>query len=345
LSASNPILRGYLAGTDCRWDIIAASVDCRTREERGLEKIAAQSSGSEAKFGPINKSRYGSISSYLSDCSLTSNYNDIPLVHDEETYKILKDAGINDLMAKHVAHLFIRDTVSLFSEKVHQDDEKETDHFENIQSTNWQTMRFKPPPVDSEIGWRVEFRPCELQMTDFENAAVACFVVLLTRVILSYGYNLLVPISKVDENMKRAQRMDAVKEEKFYFRTNITTTCTEVNTEPTIKEMTIDEIMNGSSAKNFPGLVPLVQDYLRNIEVDTDTMCTLSRYLIYIQRKSQCQMMTNARFIRNFVQSHPEYQKDSVISERMSYDLLTLIDRIEKGEIPLCDALSTGPKK
>ena len=68
-------------------------------------------------------------------------------------------------------------------------------------------------------------------------------------------------------------------------------------------EMTIDEIMNGSSAKNFPGLVPLVQDYLRNIEVDTDTMCTLSRYLIYIQRKSQCQMMTNARFIRNFVQS------------------------------------------
>ena len=91
-----------------RWDIIAASVDCRTREERGLEKIAAQSSGSEAKFGPINKSRYGSISSYLSDCSLTSNYNDIPLVHDEETYKILKDAGINDLMAKHVAHLFIR---------------------------------------------------------------------------------------------------------------------------------------------------------------------------------------------------------------------------------------------
>ena len=98
----------YLCTFFKRWDIIAASVDCRTREERGLEKIAAQSSGSEAKFGPINKSRYGSISSYLSDCSLTSNYNDIPLVHDEETYKILKDAGINDLMAKHVAHLFIR---------------------------------------------------------------------------------------------------------------------------------------------------------------------------------------------------------------------------------------------
>ena len=47
--------------------------------------------------------------------------------------------------------------------------------------------------------------------------------------------NVLLLFYLVDENMKRAQRMDAVKEEKFYFRTNITTTCTEVNTEPTIK--------------------------------------------------------------------------------------------------------------
>jgi hypothetical protein len=26
-------------------------------------------------------------------------------------------------------------------------------------------MRFKPPPANSEIGWRVEFRPCELQVS------------------------------------------------------------------------------------------------------------------------------------------------------------------------------------
>lgn len=83
-------------------------------------------------------------------------------------------------------------------------------------------MRFKPPPPNSEIGWRIEFRPCELQFTDFENAAICCFVVLLTRVILSYKYNILVPISKVDENMKRAQKRDAILNEKFYFRRNIT---------------------------------------------------------------------------------------------------------------------------
>ena len=94
-----------------------------------------------------------------------------------------------------------------------------------------QTLRFKPPPSNSPIGWRVEFRPCELQISDFENAAVVCFVVLLTRVILSYGYNLLIPISKVDENMKRAHKMDAITKEKFFFRTNITATCSTAGSE------------------------------------------------------------------------------------------------------------------
>lgn len=119
------------------------------------------------------------------------------MIYDEAIYNRLLKGGIDPLLAQHVAHLFIRDSVSLFSEKVHQNDEEDTDHFENIQSTNWQTMRFKPPPPNSSIGWRVEFRPCELQITDFENAAIVCFVVLLTRVILSYQLNFLIPISKV----------------------------------------------------------------------------------------------------------------------------------------------------
>ena len=42
--------------------------------------------------------------------------------------------------------------------------------------------RFKPPPAGaSDIGWRVEFRVMEVQMTAFENAAFSTFIVLLTR--------------------------------------------------------------------------------------------------------------------------------------------------------------------
>jgi len=39
LSAAAPIYRGYLADIDTRWQVIAGSVDDRTREERGLEPL------------------------------------------------------------------------------------------------------------------------------------------------------------------------------------------------------------------------------------------------------------------------------------------------------------------
>ncbi len=60
---------------------------------------------------------------------------------------------------------------------------------QNIQSTNWQSFRFKRPPPNSSIGWRVEFRPMEVMLTDFENAAYVVFIVLLTRAILSFKLN------------------------------------------------------------------------------------------------------------------------------------------------------------
>lgn len=37
LSANSPIYRGYLADVDARWNVISASVDDRTPEERGLK--------------------------------------------------------------------------------------------------------------------------------------------------------------------------------------------------------------------------------------------------------------------------------------------------------------------
>jgi glutamate--cysteine ligase catalytic subunit len=54
----------------------------------------------------------------------------VPLIYDKAIYEQLRDADIDHLLAQHIAHLFIRDSVSLFSEKVNQDDEQDTDHFE-----------------------------------------------------------------------------------------------------------------------------------------------------------------------------------------------------------------------
>jgi hypothetical protein len=48
----------------------------------------------------------------------------------------------------------------MFESRIEQlNDATEVEHFENIQSTNWQTVRWKPPPPrtkenDPHIGWR-----------------------------------------------------------------------------------------------------------------------------------------------------------------------------------------------
>ncbi|XP_025829413.1 glutamate--cysteine ligase [Agrilus planipennis] len=341
LSAASPIYRGFLTDVDCRWNVISASVDCRTEEERGLVPLKNN------KF-VINKSRYDSIDSYLSEVG--EKFNDVPLIYDEQIYNKLRENDIDHLLSQHIAHLFIRDTVSLFSEKVHQNDEVDTDHFENIQSTNWQTMRFKPPPPNSTIGWRVEFRPCEVQITDFENAAIVCFVVLLTRVILSYQLNFLIPISKVDENMQRAQKRNACREEKFWFRKNITTCVSppeanqycmqgKTNSDCDVYEpMTINEIINGKEGE-FPGLVPLINNYLTGMDVDADTHCTIQQYLKLIQQRASGNVLTTASWIRKFVLSHPDYKNDSKVTDTINYDLLNQLKQIQSGEVPCQELL------
>lgn len=264
--------------------------------------------------------------------------------------------GIDHLLAQHIAHLFIRDPLTLFEEKIHLDDANESDHFENIQSTNWQTMRFKPPPPNSDIGWRVEFRPMEVQLTDFENSAYVVFVVLLTRVILSYKLDFLIPLSKVDENMKMAQKRDAVRQGMFYFRKDIckggnalvdgcgsaqngTGTDTE---EYTL--MSIDTIINGKEGV-FPGLIPILNSYLESMEVDVDTRCTILNYLKLIKKRASGELMTVARWMREFIAQHPDYKQDSVITDEMNYSLIWRCNQIAQGQAECPELLGVGFNK
>lgn len=215
LSAASPAFRGYLTDVDCRWSVISGSVDDRTEAEiTGKDPLTGQ------ETRRIPKSRFDSVDLYIYPGNEV--YNDVPFVKDERYYDQLIKEGVDSLLAEHISHLFIRDPLVLFKEKVNIDDTKESDHFEvrgfailliflpisnilcffcilqNIQSTNWQTMRFKPPPANApEIGWRVEFRPMEVQLTDAENAAFVIFIVLITRLILSFNLDLLIPLSKV----------------------------------------------------------------------------------------------------------------------------------------------------
>ncbi|KAL9939413.1 hypothetical protein V8E36_001230 [Tilletia maclaganii] len=300
LTAASPVYRGWLADVDCRWNVISAAVDDRTLAERGLAPLPTEEERAKNCNGGgggcrmrMHKSRYDSVDSYLGtpNPAFRPEYNDNPLEVDEKIKERLMrpqsegGGGLDEHLASHLAHLFIRDPLVIFSERINQDDETSTDHFENIQSTNWQTMRFKPPPPGGVIGWRVEFRSMEVQVTDFENAAFSVFIVLLTRAIQSFGLNFYMPISKVDENMQRAHVRDAIHTRKFYFRkqvfrsrsrhasgtpvaqgenTGSDTQDREASPAPTpapvpieeeIAEFTLDELMNGkpSSRGDRPG--------------------------------------------------------------------------------------------
>ncbi|CCJ30240.1 unnamed protein product, partial [Pneumocystis jirovecii] len=333
LSAASPAYKGYLSDQDCRWNVISRSVDDRTSEEMGEKPLK------KSKY-IIQKSRYDSVDCYIAD-NLRNNpkYNDVKFVMNEEVRKKLIDNGVDELLANHISHLFIRDPLVIFSDLLIQDNKTESGHFENIQSTNWHAMRFKPPPPGTDIGWRVEFRTMEVQLSDFENAAYCIFINLLTRVISLYNLNLYIPISKVDENMDLAHHRTSVLTEKFWFRKNIfsfdsyspkTVVLCNDDTFDEYKKMTIHEIINGqnSGPDKFPGLSPLIRNYLDTINVSQEVKQILGKYLELIEKRASGEWQTTASWIRSFVRNHPNYQKDSVITQEINYDLIREAEKI-----------------
>ncbi|KAG6375363.1 glutamate-cysteine ligase-domain-containing protein [Boletus reticuloceps] len=377
LTAASPIWRGYLSDVDCRWNVIAGSVDDRTAEERGREPLK------ESEY-VIPKSRYDSVDLYISpDWNNRPAYNDTDVPYNKEMYTRLVDHGIDELLSKHMAHIFIRDPLVIFSETINQDDETSNDHFENLQSTNWQTLRFKPPPPKSPIGWRVEFRSMEVQLTDFENAAFAVFIVLLSRAILAFNLNFYIPISKVcrREYGKGAKR-DAVRQGKFFFRKNvlppgdITPTMStpsssgssspvewqdsippkerklrncfprpprqpmlvDTPVEDEYEEMSMEEIFNGKGA-TFPGLIGLVEAYLETLDTEPSERQQINKYVDLVRSRANGSLLTTAGWMREFVRSHPSYKFDSVVSQEMNYDLMIAVDEIERGVLRVPELL------
>lgn len=378
LTAATPIYKGFLVDTDVRWNQISRAVDDRTPEELGEKPL-------KNDRWRIPKSRYASNSTYISqDPRLRPEYMDPELIVDEKLKQKLLDGGMDDLLAIHFAHLFIRDPLVIFSEDLKTLDPEGANHFENLQSTNWQHMRFKPPPPDADIGWRVEFRSMEIQITDFENAAFSIFIVLITRAILSYNLNFYIPIPRTTENMETAHTRDAVTKSKFWFRkdplshhrsshatrlngtglhtsssttsfNNASGTSTPNLSRPPspplgpaqdeYTQMTISEIINGPSPYNqttksstaslpnrsspeFPGLLPLLDSYLSSLDLSIETRCHLARYLDFIGQRADGTLWTGAKWIREFVRAHPEYEGDSVVGEGVVYDLVRAVKEV-----------------
>eukprot|EP01090_Pellita_catalonica_P020654 TRINITY_DN7488_c0_g3_i1.p1 TRINITY_DN7488_c0_g3~~TRINITY_DN7488_c0_g3_i1.p1 ORF type:complete len:501 (-),score=102.23 TRINITY_DN7488_c0_g3_i1:53-1555(-) len=318
LTAASPFYRGYISDVDARWDVIAASVDDRTPAERGVDKNADPSE-------MIPKSRYGAISLFIAnDERLKDVYNDLTVKFDSEIFADLKARGFDERLSKHYAHLFIRDPLVIYEKRIDLDDAVDVDHFENIQSTNWQTVRFKPPPHGSDIGWRTEFRPMELQVTDFENAALIVFITLLTRALLAQKLNFYMPLSKVDANMKTAQKRNACLDGKFHWRKDNT------GDDDSVELMTINEILNGKDG--FKGIISRVEEYVASDNTfDGPARAATAKYFQLLKLRAAGKIQTTATWLRDQVIQHKAYKHDSVLTHEIVHDLIVKAENVLEG--------------
>ncbi|KAG8943312.1 hypothetical protein FRC04_002936 [Tulasnella sp. 424] len=114
LTAASPAYKGFLSDLDCRWELLSKCVDDRTKEEQ--------------KERQIPDSRWSHVRWYLTEEG--KKYNDIEMVYDEAAYEKLVEAGMDDILAKHFANLYIRDPLVVYTSRLEQDDEKSNEHFE-----------------------------------------------------------------------------------------------------------------------------------------------------------------------------------------------------------------------
>lgn len=372
LSAAAPVFKGYLVDQDVRWNVISGAVDDRTPYERGVAPLPGNGefggldveAGSEpvTKDGTpvrrVPKSRYDSVLVYLGSEGFKPEYNDVGAPVDEGILKTLLGT-MDEQLATHFAHLFIRDPLVLFSERVSSEPELGNDHFENIQLTNWQTLRFKPPapfkPGQTEVdptspGWRVEFRSMDIQITDFENAAYLVVVALLARALAKYRPNLYVPLSLVDENLKRAHRVDAATKGRFHWREetgldvasfkgyglewwsgdsgedhDLANGVARPAEEDSHAELSADEIINGLA--RTVGVVQLVTKFVA-LEFGRSGTELVGEYLRLVSARARGTVATNAHYMRQFVTTNQGYHQDSKVLDAVNYEWCVHVEEL-----------------
>jgi glutamate--cysteine ligase catalytic subunit len=131
LSAATPILKGQLAGTDTRWEVISQAVDDRTSAEDGSTSSDAAAAAAQRDprlvgggVARLAKSRYSSVSAFLgqrggaSEAAKLRRLNDVPVDFDQEAYSLLTTAGVDEALALHIAHLFVRDPLVIFDDAI-----------------------------------------------------------------------------------------------------------------------------------------------------------------------------------------------------------------------------------
>ena len=138
--------------------------------------------------------------------------------------------------------------------------------------------------------------------------------------------NLYLPISKVKENFDRAHEVDAVRKNKFWFRTNIFD-----EGEPQLEELTVDEILFGY--KQFPGIFNYVEEMMKvEMKENDEGKKILENIGNFFREIVTGKRLTLAQWIRQYIDQHPEYTHNSILPKKTMDDVLLTLYEISKGE-------------
>ena len=76
----------------------------------------------------------------------------------------------------------------------------------------------------------------DIALTDFENTALTIAVGMIANVINTFDLDFIIPISLVDENMKRAHNRDGLLNTKFWWKVPEASGEPTVSAEDTLRE-------------------------------------------------------------------------------------------------------------
>lgn len=332
LTRGSPIASGKLLNTETRWEMLEISVDCRTDEERGSLYIRSDDPERYPYGSRIPKSRFSPVDLFISNhASYRDEYNDIHVPIHDDSYSRLIDEDVDEKLARHISSLFVRDPVVSYNET----NEETFDDFENIQSSNWRSVRFKIPAekVNSNLqGWKVELRSMEMQATVFENTAFIYLGFLLSEAIILYNLNLYIPMSLVDTNFRRANKFVRAAKcfkkgqlsedvQEFYYRRNL-----KDSGKPVICSGTIRTIFLGDY--EYKGLLAYVYDVIDDKFKDKAEL--LKKYMKFIEDKLNNKYISLSEWIRRFVINHVDYKHDSIVHDSIIFDLTDTLLKIRK---------------
>jgi len=318
LTAATPFLRGLVADTDTRWQTFQQCWDDRREDE--LESIRnSRVSPSDMFIG----------SSFISDQAAEQAANDIHVPIHNPSMESLQAAGVDHVLSRHVAHLLARDAIAVVQNRLGVDDSVEADHWEQLQGTNWNNVRFKPPPQSSsstghEIGWRVEFRSPEVQLTDFENAGVVAVIRMLAEIISDEKWDLVIPVSLCEENDVRSASRRAACGAKFWFRTSVVGKCE-------VTEQSLTEILGGDQGI-FTRCRAWLDRRCEQLSCSSSARSKLESYMKLFESRAAGTLPTPATFLRRRLQEHPAYNNDGVLPMSFVHDLCVFAAQVNQPE-------------